>query len=51
MKGMNGMRQSTMKVTDKQKINDFLHKTNIGHLGLVDDHVPYVIPLNFVWFP
>lgn len=46
---MNGMRQSTMEVTDKEIINDFLHKTNIGHLGLVDEDVPYVIPLNFVW--
>lgn len=47
---MNVMRQSTMEVTDKEKIIDFLHKTNIGHLGLVDEQIPYVIPLNYVWF-
>ncbi|WP_400247780.1 pyridoxamine 5'-phosphate oxidase family protein [Niallia sp. JL1B1071] len=47
---MNVMRQSTMEVTDEERINDFLLKTNIGHLGLVDEDVPYVIPLNYVWF-
>ncbi|WP_312094027.1 pyridoxamine 5'-phosphate oxidase family protein [Niallia sp.] len=47
---MNEMRQLTREVTDKEKINEFLHNTNIGHLGLVDEHLPYVIPLNYVWF-
>ncbi|MFS0658803.1 pyridoxamine 5'-phosphate oxidase family protein [Niallia alba] len=47
---MSVMRQSMMEVTDKEKINQFLHHTHIGHLGLVDADAPYVIPLNYVWF-
>lgn len=44
------MRQSKLEVNNQEKINTFLTKSQIGHLGLSDGLEPYVIPLNFVWF-
>jgi len=37
------------EVLDRSKVDDFLKKARIGHLGMVDGHLPYVVPLNFVW--
>ncbi|MBT2688171.1 pyridoxamine 5'-phosphate oxidase family protein [Bacillus sp. ISL-47] len=46
---MYSMRQQTMEWKDKVRIEDFLSKAKVGHLGLSDDDFPYVIPLNFTW--
>ncbi|GLX67052.1 pyridoxamine 5'-phosphate oxidase family protein [Paenibacillus glycanilyticus] len=35
--------------TDEDKIQTFLEQARTGFLGLASDHVPYVVPLNFVW--
>lgn len=36
--------------TDKTKIDDFLEKAKVGYLGLSDGDLPYVVPLNYVWY-
>lgn len=46
---MNKVRYKTREVLDKSKIEMFLKQARIGHLGMVDGHLPYVVPLNFVW--
>lgn len=35
--------------TDEKQINNFLVNAQTAFLGLVDDNMPYVIPLNFVY--
>ncbi|PGS55444.1 pyridoxamine 5'-phosphate oxidase family protein [Bacillus sp. AFS041924] len=35
--------------TDTGKINHFLEHARTGFLGLSQEDIPYVIPLNFVW--
>lgn len=46
---MDGVRYKAREVLDKSKIETFLQQARIGHLGMVDGHLPYVVPLNFVW--
>ncbi|HEY4392029.1 MAG TPA: pyridoxamine 5'-phosphate oxidase family protein [Paenibacillus sp.] len=46
---MDGVRYKTREVLDKGKIETFLLQARIGHLGMADGHLPYVVPLNFVW--
>ena len=46
---MDGVRYKTREVLDKNKIEKFLQQSRLGHLGMVDGHLPYVVPLNFVW--
>ncbi|EPY12992.1 pyridoxamine 5'-phosphate oxidase family protein [Paenibacillus sp. chi10] len=46
---MNGVRYKIREVLDKSRIETFLRQARIGHLGMVDGHLPYVVPLNFVW--
>ncbi|ANY69906.1 pyridoxamine 5-phosphate oxidase [Paenibacillus sp. BIHB 4019] len=46
---MDGVRYKIREVLDSDKIEAFLHKARIGHLGMVDGQLPYVVPLNFVW--
>ncbi|MFA4134363.1 MULTISPECIES: pyridoxamine 5'-phosphate oxidase family protein [unclassified Brevibacillus] len=46
---MDGVRYKMREVLDKSKIETFLQQARIGHLGMVDGHLPYVVPLNFVW--
>ncbi|MBT2573908.1 pyridoxamine 5'-phosphate oxidase family protein [Bacillus sp. ISL-51] len=43
------VRASHKECTDQTRIDDFLTKTQIGYLGLADQDIPYVIPLNFIW--
>jgi uncharacterized protein len=43
------MRQKPLECTDPVKINEFLEREKTGFLGLSDENIPYVIPLNFVW--
>ncbi len=46
---MNKVRYKTREVVDKNKIETFLQRARIGHLGMADGNLPYVVPLNFVW--
>lgn len=46
---MDGVRYKLREVLDKSRIDSFLQQARIGHLGMVDGHLPYVVPLNFVW--
>lgn len=36
--------------SDEVKINEFLVHARTGFLGLTDGDLPYVVPLNFVWW-
>lgn len=44
------IRYKNNECTDQEKINRFLTKTRIGFLGLASRDMPYVVPLNYVWF-
>lgn len=44
------IRYSKRTITDQEHINDFLLQAKVGHLGLADELVPYIIPLNFSWW-
>ena len=46
---MDKVRYKVREVLDKNKIDAFLQQARIGHLGMVDGHLPYVVPFNFVW--
>ncbi|MCT1538463.1 MULTISPECIES: pyridoxamine 5'-phosphate oxidase family protein [Lysinibacillus] len=46
---MDKVRYKVREVLDKNKIEAFLQQARIGHLGMADGHLPYVVPLNFVW--
>ncbi|WP_180321126.1 pyridoxamine 5'-phosphate oxidase family protein [Neobacillus mesonae] len=43
------IRKKNLECKDQERINSFLYQEKTGFLGLVDDKLPYVIPLNFVW--
>ncbi|WP_207952311.1 pyridoxamine 5'-phosphate oxidase family protein [Paenibacillus turpanensis] len=43
------MRKMTRECTDRELIERFLQDAKTGFLGLADEGVPYVIPLNYVW--
>ncbi|MDF2565831.1 MAG: Pyridoxamine 5-phosphate oxidase-related protein [Massilibacillus sp.] len=36
--------------TDQQKIEAFILKERNGVLGMVDDILPYAVPMNYVWY-
>lgn len=46
---MNSIRYKIRECQDQEKVNQFLSTARIGHLGLVDGKLPYVVPLNYVW--
>lgn len=46
---MEKVRYQIREVLDKDKIEAFLRQARIGHLGMVDGQLPYVVPLNYVW--
>lgn len=46
---MDPVRYKIRECRDQEKIESFLHQARIGHLGLVDGKLPYVVPLNYVW--
>ncbi len=46
---MDEVRYESRRVSDKNKIDEFLQRARVGHLGMVDNDSPYVVPLNFVW--
>ncbi len=35
--------------TDQKKIETFLLQERTGVLGMVSDHLPYAVPVNYVW--
>jgi len=43
------IRMKKRTCTDKDQINNFLSEAQTAFLGLVDDNIPYVIPLNYVY--
>lgn len=44
------IRMKKLECTDQEKINKFLHVTETGYLGVCTEDIPYVVPLNYVWF-
>lgn len=44
------MRMQDRICNDKQKIEEFLSSAETGFLGLANNDVPYIVPLNYVWF-
>lgn len=44
------VRLSKRLCTDEGKTAKFLEKAETAFLGLADDGVPYVVPLNYVWW-
>lgn len=49
MKKMEKMRMVKREIHEMEPINEFLSQSKIGYLGLAEEGVPYVVPLNFVW--
>ncbi|MGM7683114.1 pyridoxamine 5'-phosphate oxidase family protein [Cytobacillus sp. Hm23] len=43
------MRREEKERVNRQKVNEFCHRIKAGYLGLADGHLPYVVPLNYVW--
>ena len=43
------MRRAEFEVNDTQRIEALLAECEYGTLCLMDDHMPYAVPLNFVW--
>lgn len=41
------MRRQDRRVTDIEEIKGILNSTRIIHLGMMDGHYPYVVPLHF----
>ena len=41
------MRRSDREVTDKAEIMSIIEKCDVCRLGLSDDNVPYVVPMNY----
>ena len=41
------MRRSDREITDKKEIMNIFAGSKVLHLGLVDDGMPYVVPMNF----
>jgi nitroimidazol reductase NimA-like FMN-containing flavoprotein (pyridoxamine 5'-phosphate oxidase superfamily) len=44
------MRRNEFEITDKETIHTLLNECEYGTLSLIDNNVPYGIPLNFVWW-
>ena len=43
------MRRAEFEVNDTKRIEALLAECEYGTLCLMDDHMPYAVPLNFVW--
>lgn len=41
------MTRRELEITDPEKIREILDKSRILHLGLVDDGLPYIVPMNY----
>ena len=44
------MRRNEFAITDQETIHALLNECEYGTLSLIDNNVPYGIPLNFVWW-
>lgn len=44
------MRIKQMICQDEEKINTFLFEEETGYLGLSIQDIPYIVPLNYVWY-
>jgi nitroimidazol reductase NimA-like FMN-containing flavoprotein (pyridoxamine 5'-phosphate oxidase superfamily) len=44
------MRPQEKPITDRKILHDLLREAMILHLGLSDEGIPYIVPLNFVFF-
>lgn len=44
------MRMFKRSIRDEEKINLFLSEAQTGYLGLSSKDMPYIVPLNFVWY-
>ncbi len=42
-----GITRREREITDISKITQILDKAKIAHIGLVDDNMPYVVPMNY----
>ena len=45
--GLRNMRRKDREVRDIKQIIEIIDKCSVVHLGMVDDGMPYVVPLNF----
>ena len=41
------MTRRELEITDQEKITEILEKSKIIHIGLVDEGMPYVVPMNY----
>jgi len=41
------MRRSDREITDKMEIMNILEKCDVCRLGLAEDNIPYIVPLNY----
>lgn len=41
------MTRRELEITEPQKIIEILDKSKVLHLGLVDDGMPYIVPMNY----
>ena len=41
------MTRRELEITDREEICSILDRTKILHLGLVDDGMPYIVPMNY----
>jgi len=41
------MRRKDKEITDKKKMLDIISRTQVCYLGMSNDNMPYVIPINF----
>jgi hypothetical protein len=41
------MRRADKEIADRREIDDVIGKSTVCRLGLVDGHLPYVVPLSF----
>lgn len=44
------LRRADREITDQAAIEAILHRAGVGRLGLAVDNVPYVVPLNYVYY-
>lgn len=44
------MRMFKKSVQDEERINLFLSEMETGYLGLSSQDMPYIVPLNYVWY-
>jgi nitroimidazol reductase NimA-like FMN-containing flavoprotein (pyridoxamine 5'-phosphate oxidase superfamily) len=44
------MRRKEKEITNPSELEEILHKAHICHLGLIDDEMPYVIPVHYGYY-